>query len=868
MKEYLSKIQPKHYGIISAILAMIGIYIIFALCQFVGAGKYIIMDADMIMQYVPYIKMFVRDLLDGESIWYSWSVSLGMNTSLVNAYYVLSPFNILYLIFWGVDENIITTLIIVLKVGLAAYTFHMFSSRVLKCTGVESILFSLTYSLSMYMVLYGRLYNSWLEGMYMLPLICTLIYELSDKKSYLKLTAAYAYIFVTQFYFAYMVGFFSLAFWILLLVTKEKTQIKEYIVRTVKYIGSVILAVGISALFIFPVFLFILNHSAADATAFSELTTSLQDVYFSLFWGNRVPFDNGYPTLYCGWPVLLLVPAYFVNRNISLKEKIGSGVMVILLVLTMLVDPLYQFMHAFDAPDYFNFRHAFLLVFILCAISCKQAKFFKEINIKLLVAVMFVQMTAFPVLKWLVGEEAAFPGMRIAVNMAIPVLWLGFWFMQKKKGVEPILLALCSIILVMTEMIGNGWYGIEDPASRTKADYECWKTGLVSVTEELEKDNSFYRVYYDNDMVDNSDSWFGYNGISDFCSAENFNLRQSLRFLGIYSTPRRTCHFGITPPIEMLLGVKYYAEGPNPYMPYATDNTYLIAENPYYLGLGFMANEKIAQCQYDSWVAFDNVNSVMSALCGEDIECFRPYSGNVMVKCTQAEIKPEEDKITVSYDSEEYTYGMVTYYIEEDLKLPVYAQFINDYSFASEKSPYLYLGKENNVFQFGKLSIQYAKPMVEYNDRYEMSIVFNKTTADEWSYREAVFYEYDESALVQAYNNLSTNCMSVEEYKDGYVRGNVIATETKSILFTSIPYDEGWKVKVDGQSVEPIAVLENAFMAVELEPGYHELEFEYQAPGVRSGSIISGLSIVIYISAIIFDRRKNKNEENSEISGN
>ena len=32
MKEYLSKIQPKHYGIISAILAMIGIYIILLIC--------------------------------------------------------------------------------------------------------------------------------------------------------------------------------------------------------------------------------------------------------------------------------------------------------------------------------------------------------------------------------------------------------------------------------------------------------------------------------------------------------------------------------------------------------------------------------------------------------------------------------------------------------------------------------------------------------------------------------------------------------------------------------------------------------------------------------------------------------------------
>ena len=315
MEKYLSKIQQKHYGIVSAVLAMVGIYIIFSLCQYVNSGKFIIMDSDLIVQYIPYIKMFLRDLLNGESIWYSWNVSLGMNTSLVNAYYALSPFNLLYLIFWNVDENIITTIIIILKVGLSAYTFHMFLNRVVKRFGVETILCSLMYSLSTYVVLYGHMYNSWLEALYMLPLICVFIYELGDKKSYLKLIIAYAYMFVTQFYFAYMVGIFSFVFWILLLVVREKKSFKGYLKHISKYLSSVLLATGLAAVFILPTLFFLLKYSAPDATTFDELSTFIHDICYSLFWGNRVPSSNMFPALYCSSLALVLVPAYFLSHK-------------------------------------------------------------------------------------------------------------------------------------------------------------------------------------------------------------------------------------------------------------------------------------------------------------------------------------------------------------------------------------------------------------------------------------------------------------------------------------------------------------------------------------------------------------------------
>lgn len=51
----------------------------------------------------------------------------------------------------------------------------------------------------------------------------------------------------------------------------------------------------------------------------------------------------------------------------------------------------------------------------------------------------------------------------------------------------------------------------------------------------------------------------------------------------------------------------------------------------------------------------------------------------------------------------------------------------------------------------------------------------------------------------------------------------------KTLLYTSIPYDEGWKIKVDGQDVEYIKLLDG-LIAVQLNEGNHVIEFKYKTP--------------------------------------
>ena len=53
-------------------------------------------------------------------------------------------------------------------------------------------------------------------------------------------------------------------------------------------------------------------------------------------------------------------------------------------------------------------------------------------------------------------------------------------------------------------------------------------------------------------------------------------------------------------------------------------------------------------------------------------------------------------------------------------------------------------------------------------------------------------------------------------------------------MYTSIPYDEGWSLKVDGEEYDYFKIL-NGLIGVKLQPGEHKIEFKYKLPGLRTG---------------------------------
>ncbi len=73
---------------------------------------------------------------------------------------------------------------------------------------------------------------------------------------------------------------------------------------------------------------------------------------------------------------------------------------------------------------------------------------------------------------------------------------------------------------------------------------------------------------------------------------------------------------------------------------------------------------------------------------------------------------------------------------------------------------------------------------------------------------------------------------------------------TDGVLFTTIPYDKGWNIWVDGEEVNPV-MIDGAFIAVPIMPGRHTVALSYTPEGLVAGLIISILSMPI---AFLFTR--------------
>lgn len=87
-----------------------------------------------------------------------------------------------------------------------------------------------------------------------------------------------------------------------------------------------------------------------------------------------------------------------------------------------------------------------------------------------------------------------------------------------------------------------------------------------------------------------------------------------------------------------------------------------------------------------------------------------------------------------------------------------------------------------------------------------------------------------------------------------------ITIHQPSYLFFSIPYDEGWKLTVNG---EPKAYesVQGGFIGLFLEDGDYEISLTYLPPGFKIGSIISFISLIGYVIVIAVEIRSHKKNE-------
>ena len=73
-------------------------------------------------------------------------------------------------------------------------------------------------------------------------------------------------------------------------------------------------------------------------------------------------------------------------------------------------------------------------------------------------------------------------------------------------------------------------------------------------------------------------------------------------------------------------------------------------------------------------------------------------------------------------------------------------------------------------------------------------------------------------------------------------------------MYTSIPYDEGWSVYVDGEEASITPICQDSLTGVLVEAGTHEVTFKYCPKGFVPGILITILCLLVFVGLNYYDK--------------
>lgn len=869
----INKYIKNNFKLYAFVLGFITFFMYLSYAEFVG-GRYCVLFGDCLEIYIGAIKSYVRNVLNGESIFYSWSNSFGMNSSFFYAAdgTILSITTPLYFVFNKCDYSIITCFALAIKAGLSSLFFYIYITKVFNVKNYSAILFSICYALCAYNVIFNARNIIWADSLYLLPLILILIHDFMKEGKWILLTFIYFYTFVVQFYAGYVIGIFSCLYFIFYYLYIDKAGFANFIKKGFKYFLIVVIAAGMSSFLLLPAAIFILTANIPDLSVLENNNIGLLDIINQLFALEYNGSDAYYPYIYAGLISLLMIPFYFFEKKIGIKEKIFNGAFLAILIVSCLVQPLYMFWHAFDAPDGWHYRFVYLISFVICVIAARQFDYIEEVGIKKLFGLVFIYLIIyfseyFIQIKY--RSEVTNNILFGVINIVLLLLYVLLIFAlkklnnnQKNKNAIKVLF----VIVISAELIFNACYCVIGKYNNNHVfsdSFILWNKTNNQMLSEIKNDKDFYRVNVINDFIDNGDTYFGYNGVSDFCSAENYSIREALRHLGLYTSTRIVIPEGITDFTKMLLAVKYDVESPI-YQSYTLieDQHSTVSESNSFISCGFLVDKAVKDFKFDSIDSFNNINKLASCLIDEEVNLYNKCDNSYIIYKERGinVVDTDNGRQYVGDDSnEEYKYLDLLYPFDGEEK---YIQFnYGDFSF-NDSAALLILGYENIYDLVGRLTTSYIKKMELVNGYCQITMEMSEKTCDIINEPNYYIYTYNRDEFDKVYNKLKANKFVVDNYKNGYMKGSINITDDNRILFLSIPWDEGWTIYANGKKVESLKLIDDAFIGLDLEPGEYEIEMIYEAKGQKLGLLISVISTVVYILFIVFCKVREKKQNN------
>ena len=123
---------------------------------------------------------------------------------------------------------------------------------------------------------------------------------------------------------------------------------------------------------------------------------------------------------------------------------------------------------------------------------------------------------------------------------------------------------------------------------------------------------------------------------------------------------------------------------------------------------------------------------------------------------------------------------------------------------------------------------------------------------------------YEDTKILEEYcNYLKKREVKLEKINSSKIEGTVSVNEDNQYILFTIPYSQGWKVKIDESEIEPYEVMD-ALLAIKIENGEHKIEMNYTPVGLNTGIKISIASFMVMLVILIIDKKSHKKVENKQ----
>ena len=389
----LKKKYPK--GVLYVSSALLPMTIMLVVWFFMGSypfGNKSLMTIVFDQQYISFYVLLKSAILSGDlsSLTYSFTKSIGGDMSGVLGYYLMSPFNIIYVLLPLKYIGLSVFLTIWLRYGAFGLSFaHLLIKRY---KGAESKrwmvpLFATAYALSGMLVSY-QMNVIFYDAMFMLPLVILYLEQLLDGE------AAYPYAFVLgltvflQFYMGYMISLFVVLYACYYLSPRLsiegtwKVRLKHYLQPLWDVFLYSILGVAAASILLVPVFFNLLESKgqAGGAMTFSmAFQINPLDILSKLTIGGfdaQSGWETGpnLPNIYIGALGFIGFILYFVSRKIVKERRWAAGVVTLIFFTSFVNEFVSKIWHMGQNPAGFFFRFSWLFSFFMLLLSYQALK--------------------------------------------------------------------------------------------------------------------------------------------------------------------------------------------------------------------------------------------------------------------------------------------------------------------------------------------------------------------------------------------------------------------------------------------------------------------------------------------------------------